>query len=171
MEYKRGQIRSMAQYDRGIWDWSILDGCFGNTKISPTDIDGCIERRGHKLFIETKLPGVKLPFGQELTLYSLVNDGHTVLVVWGENDTPQRMKIITPFEDGEEKPTDLEGFRSVVRNWFRMAEDTANNHQVEPARMARAFWRRRGKAYCDIMMAQWAKLDEADKRRIDIPLE
>jgi hypothetical protein len=61
--FKRGQIRNMSQYDRGIWDWSILDGCFGDTKISPTDIDGCIERKGRKLFLETKTPGNPIPYG------------------------------------------------------------------------------------------------------------
>jgi hypothetical protein len=153
----------MAQYDRGIWDWSILEGCFGNTKISPTDIDGCVERKGKKLFLETKLPGIEIPNGQARTLYSLVDDGHTVLIVWGENDTPQRLRIITPYYD-ETQECDLETLRSVVSKWFAMAEDAQNKEQIDPARMARAFWRRRGRAYCDIMQAEWARLDALEKR-------
>lgn len=157
-------IRNPEFYANGFWDWSILNGCFGNTKISPTDIDGCVERKGRKLFLETKRPGTPIPYGQELTLLSCVDDGHTVIIVWGENNIPQKLRIITPFYD-DTRDADLEVLRSLVSQWFEMAEDKGNVNQIDPARMARAFWRRRGRDYCDIMMAEWAKLDELGKRR------
>ena len=46
---------------RSLWDWSTLDGCFGNSKIRVGDIDGFVERRGRVLFIETKYPGSWVP--------------------------------------------------------------------------------------------------------------
>jgi hypothetical protein len=57
-------IHNQALYEDGQWDWAILNGCFGKTKIAPTDIDGSIERNGKYLFIETKHPGASIPLGQ-----------------------------------------------------------------------------------------------------------
>ncbi len=37
-------IRSKEVFLQGLWDWAVLDGCFGNTRIRPTDVDGLIER-------------------------------------------------------------------------------------------------------------------------------
>jgi hypothetical protein len=39
-------INKLDAYVAGLWDWVCLDGCFGDTKIRPTDIDGLVERRG-----------------------------------------------------------------------------------------------------------------------------
>lgn len=160
--FKRGEIRNRESFDRAIWDWSILEGCFGDSRISPTDIDGCVERKGHKLFLETKRPGAPMPYGQKLFLRSLVDDGHTVLIVWGEDDVPQSMKLITPFKQIEYKSTTLETLRQVVSQWFTWADGNEIDNS-DPANTARAFWRRKGRDYCDTMMAEWAKLDELDK--------
>lgn len=37
-------IHGSDRFLAGAWDWTVLDGCFGNTQIRPTDVDGMIER-------------------------------------------------------------------------------------------------------------------------------
>lgn len=162
-QVKRGQIRNMSSYDRGVWDWSILEGCFGTTKISPTDIDGCIERRGRKLFLETKQPGAPVPTGQMMTLMSLVDDGHTVMIIWGSDKRIETIHLYTPFQEIVYKNADIEKLRHLVKQWFDFA-DGRGLDVTEPSRVARSFWRRKGRDYCDTMMAEWGKLDELEKR-------
>lgn len=163
-QFKRGEIRSMEAYDRGVWDWSILEGCFGTTKISPTDIDGCIERRGRKLFLETKQPGAPIPQGQMLTLMSLVDDGHTVMVIWGSDKEIETIHLFTPFKDILYKRADMTKLRELVKQWFDFANGDRGTDTTDPSKVARAFWRRKGRNYCDVMMAEWGKLDELEKR-------
>lgn len=158
-------IKNPKEYERTIWDWGILDGCFGKTKIKPTDVDGYVERRGRKLIIETKGSGVEVPDndGQTIALKSFVNDGHTVLIVWGEPNAPEKVRIITPFIDRTED-CDLERLKQLVGQWFSFANGESGIDTTDPATIARAFWRRKGRNYCDVMMAEWGKLDELEKR-------
>lgn len=157
-------IRNAQYYMEGVWDWGILRGCFGNTKIEPTDIDGCVERKGRFLYLETKRPGVQIPFGQELTFKSFISDGHTVLIIWGENNQPESMRLMTPFKTVDYPNADLETLKTVVSQWFQWADGNAVDAS-DPASTARAFWRRKGRAYCDTMMAEWTRLDEREKAR------
>lgn len=165
--FKRGQIRNQASYDRGVWDWSILEGCFGKTKISPTDIDGCIERRGRKLFLETKQPGAPVPQGQMLTLMSLVEDGNDLMIIWGTDKKIDKIHLYTPWKSIVYEDAGIERLRWLVAHWFEKANGNAIDN-TDPAKVARSFWRRKGRDYCDTMMAEWAKLDELAKRRGDI---
>ncbi len=157
-------VRNAHAYLEGVWDWGILRGCFGSTKIEPTDIDGCIERKGRKLFLETKQPGKDIPFGQKMLLDSLVSDGHTVLVIWGERDTPCKIQMMTPYETIDYESANIETLRRLVAQWFDWANGNATDN-TEPAQTARAFWRRKGREFCDTMMAEWMKLDEREKLR------
>ena len=116
-------IRNPIAFMAGIWDWNILRGCFGETKIRPTDIDGCVERNGHTLIIETKKPGVAIPRGQFIMYENWARTGvFTVIVVWGETDRPEAMMAFRP--DGTiipKKDVDLEGLRSLVAAWYAWA--------------------------------------------------
>lgn len=118
-------INSAHRYLQGVWDWAILDGCFGDTRIKPSDIDGYAERNGHKLFIETKAPGVALPdnSGQMIALRSLVNDGHAVMILWGKQNRPERMRLLTPTKDQTATVT-LDQVRTIVRQWYAYANRT-----------------------------------------------
>lgn len=151
-------IRSQEAFFAGVWDWGILDGCF-NGKIKPTDLDGCIERNGWKLILETKQPGTPIPFGQELTLNSFVNDGHTVFVIWGKKNLPERVRIISPFHD-ETRDVNLEGLRDLVRKWF-VAVDDIPLSRAHPERMAKVLYKTRGPDYCDRMMAEWVRIESS----------
>jgi hypothetical protein len=105
-----------------LWDWACLDGCFGNTRIRPTDVDGMVERNGYFLFIETKKPGAKMPYGQELSYKNLVKRGRvTFFVIWGMPANPESIQVYTA--DGWLSPQacTLAELRDLVSVWFRKA--------------------------------------------------
>lgn len=151
------KIRHLAQYDRGIWDWALLRGCFGETLITPTDIDACIERKGHFLWIETKLPGIPVPRGQEIVLHQLTRRGDTVLIVHGQNDKPEHILKLSPFGAKVYENADAKTLRKLVNDWWLWA-----NQQVDPPlfqRVARLLLERFGKDYCRAICAEWARVD------------
>ena len=117
-------IINPERYLEGIWDWAILDGCFGDTKIKPTDIDGFVERWGHFLVIETKHPGASVPQGQRMTFNALREIGvFTIIVVWGISGVVKYMEVLypPPIQPTPKKPADISDLRKVVRWWFGYA--------------------------------------------------
>jgi len=103
----------------------MLKGCFGNTRIEPTDVDGLVERNGHFLVLEAKKPGVKIKQGQLWTFNALRNTGlFTILILWGEKNMPQEMQVLypKPLEVSPAKPCDINDVRRVVTWWFNRAE-------------------------------------------------
>lgn len=116
-------IEDPKRFVAGLWDWKILNGCFGDTKIAPTDLDGFVERNGFFLTIETKSPGVEVKQGQQLTFERRVQSGvDTVIVVWGETNKPQQYQIFAVNGISQRLTCNLESFRDVVRRWFEYAE-------------------------------------------------
>lgn len=115
-------INDPAAFCAGLWDWSILDGCFGNTKIKPTDVDGMVERNGKFLVFETKAIGAHIPQGQKITLRSLVKTGaFTVIIVWGNTNQPVKAMLYTRQKEIEYDPCSLDKFREIVSKWFSYA--------------------------------------------------
>jgi hypothetical protein len=118
-------IHNADQYMAGVWDWAILDGCFGETKIKPTDIDGFVERNGKFLVLETKQPNVqRVPQGQELTFKALVKRaGAVVIVIFGEQNKPERLKVYSSmYPDGfDVEDPDGQHLRDYVKVWFKRA--------------------------------------------------
>lgn len=130
-------IQNPQAYLDNIWDWAILDGCFGDTKIMPTDIDGFVERNGHFLLIETKSPGVGVKEGQGRTFQGLVNSGlFTCMVVWGRKDKPEKVKVMAPNTDKMFDPCDLAGFRKLIAHWYKTA-DASQKGRVNPPFLTR----------------------------------
>lgn len=115
-------IRSETYFMEGVWDWSILDGCFGESKITPTDIDGAIERNGKFLFLETKRPEIEIPRGQSIFYDRLVQAGHSVLYVWGEKNYPQKLRLMTPSFDRTYPQADTQLLRKLVTSWYEWAD-------------------------------------------------
>ena len=112
-------INDPDAYLKGVWDWGILDGCFGTGKIRPTDIDGFVEHRGHFLVLEAKGPGADIPRGQERTIEALRETGlFTIIVVWGEKDSPRRLLVLTKNSEYLYERADLQTFRNVVQWWY-----------------------------------------------------
>lgn len=115
-------IRDMKAFIDSLWDWEILDGCFGIGRIRPSDLDGIVERNGHFLCFETKVLNTQVPLGQYLTLKALVKIGFfTVMIIWGPKDTPRRLAVWD--RNGEVKPYDADLFelRRRVADWYRWA--------------------------------------------------
>lgn len=109
-----------------IWDWSILDGCFGETNISPSDVDGMVERNGHHLFLETKGDGVEIPMGQWLSYKSLAKKPRTtVIIIWGERNTPTKLLVLWGKLEREHFPASCEILWGVVHGWY----EYANSHK------------------------------------------
>ena len=84
-------INNMDQYIKSLWDWAFLDKCF-RYGIKVTDIDGCVERKHNLLFLETKLPKVKIPYGQQ-RLFTNLAMYHHVIIIWGEKNIPEKDRI------------------------------------------------------------------------------
>lgn len=115
-------IRNLKSFTGGLWDWGILDGCFGNTKIAPTDLDGLVERNGRFLVLEAKGSGKAIGYGQQKTFDAMQKTGvFTVIVVWGKPNMPEKLKVFTSKATLEYEPADLNKLRAVVRQWFAWA--------------------------------------------------
>lgn len=116
-------IENERAYLNGVWDWAILDGCFGETRIKPTDIDGLVERNGHFLMLECKAPGVPVKQGQMIMLSRAVETGFfTVMTVWGHQNQPEKLQVIGSIGNITIEPCDMETFRKYVSTWFFYAD-------------------------------------------------
>ena len=118
-------IHDAELYMAGIWDWAILDGCFGETNIKPTDIDGLVERNGKFLILETKQPGAQIPTGQHIMFRNFIKrQGDAVLVIWGKKNEPEAAQLYSgQFPDGKYiKSITSESLRKFVATWFAKAE-------------------------------------------------
>lgn len=116
-------IQNAVAYVAGVWDWAILRGCFGETRIEPTDVDGFVERNGRFLYLEAKQPGVSIPHGQRLTIQALQKTGlFTVMVIWGPTNQPQHIQVFSPTGTSPIMTCDLPLFRRAVNTWFRQVD-------------------------------------------------
>lgn len=119
-------IKDMEKFTSSLWDWKFLDNCFQGTKIKVSDIDGIVERKGQFLILECKSPNVELPAGQKIMFDNMAKTGlFTVIVVWGEKNKPERMKILRKTKKGDffekdYKITEKE-LRQAVGQWYELA--------------------------------------------------
>ena len=115
-------IADKERYMVNLWDWGCLDGCFGDTRIKPTDIDGFVERNGRFLVIETKEPTASIPKGQEITLQALARTGlFTIMIVWGHPGKPERIRLFSARGERYFGDANLDKLRDLVKGWFRYA--------------------------------------------------
>lgn len=118
--------KAPAGFD-GVFDWSWTDGCFGQTRIKPMDLDGMVERKGNFLVFETKDEGVEVPDGQMYTLKALYATGHfTIIFVYGKRD-PQHIEVWHPAIRGARQYEGRDKAREVVSRWFAWAERNPAN--------------------------------------------
>lgn len=115
-------IRDINKFVSALQDWSILDGCFGATRITPSDIDGFVERNGVCLFLEGKGHDAYLTNGQAIAFKSLAAQGNTVIVFWGRDQDIRKMRVITKDNPGTVQPATLDDLRWAVSEWY----DSAN---------------------------------------------
>jgi hypothetical protein len=115
-------IRDPKDYEATWWDWTPFNECFYPTKIRITDIDGFVERGQKFLVLETKKPKVSIPQGQMIMFEKMVKTGlFTVLVIWGETNTPQQALLITRNDKIEYKECNIDRLKSIIRQWFDFA--------------------------------------------------
>jgi len=111
-----------ANFD-GIFDWSWTKGCFGDSNITPSDVDAIIERHGNFLLMETKHLDVPILQGQMITLKALYNlRCFTIMLIWGK-EIPEYFQVWYPPHFCI-KPKDyigIEKAREVVSRWYEYA--------------------------------------------------
>jgi hypothetical protein len=122
----RGSLRNPAAPDASRWDWYWLDGCFGPTKISLTDVDQlvyAVERNDAILWIEVKRPGQEPGQGQRLLLEAFSRKDRCVaLILWGRHDAPETAQWIVDGKSCEIVAADREQVAEWVHKWFLRAE-------------------------------------------------
>lgn len=111
-----------ANFD-GVFDWSWTEGCFGDTKITPSDIDCIVERHGNFLLMETKDVDVPIPNGQMITLKALYKLGcFTIMLIWGKQSPEYFTVWYPPYVCEEPKEyIGVEKAREVVSRWYEFA--------------------------------------------------
>lgn len=114
-------MRSPSAGNDGVFDWSWSHGCFGETRITPMDFDGVIERRGNFLLFETKNPGNAIPIGQEITLKSAHALGcFTVMVIHGKQ-LPEEIEVWYPNSQIKRQFQGVDAAKEQVKKWFAYA--------------------------------------------------
>jgi hypothetical protein len=114
-------LQEKAERGKGTY-FDYLKGCFGNTRISPTDMDCVIERRGKFLFIEEKNPEEDITVGQRILLEQLAKKpGITCVVMWGKSkeNHVEAYQVHDGMRWGKKIPCTTEEFRDFVSNWFK----------------------------------------------------
>lgn len=115
-------------------DFTLFDGCFGNPRISPTDIDGMVERRGKFFTFEYKPEGKPVSQGQFMSLDALARQKNfTVSIIYHEHNreihdekNPTSIQIL-PF--GEKINVDKEIVRKWAKTWTQYANNPAKQNQ------------------------------------------
>ncbi len=133
-------LRSRDAYRDAAWDWSVLNGCFGNG-IKPSDIDGMVERHGHFLFLEAKPVGGSMSGGQRIALQGLsLKPLVSVVVFCGDHSTlPPLVTEITIIASGRPHSIGDAGLgllRALVRHWYVCAEENSGS-EVDWSRFTR----------------------------------
>jgi len=139
----------------GYFDWDWTKGCLGNNYITPMDIDGITERRGHFLIFETKNIGNPVPQGQFIALQKLYALGCFTVVFCDKVNPPTQMSVWTepgfmnekglqmPYKEeiiednGRRKKVfhpeykniagDPDRARNFIMNWYSFADNRQNN--------------------------------------------
>jgi hypothetical protein len=114
-----------AEYS-GEFFWKFFYPAYPNQRMRPTDIDCAIERRGHFIFIESKMSARHPNKGQQIMYRALVRLGKgkvRVITIYGK--TPQTIKEgeLWMWRDGDVWESGLLHFSSFglvtyIRKWF-----------------------------------------------------
>lgn len=108
-------LRDTEKYRNTIWDYTFANGLFADPGIKIGDIDGAVMWKGELLIVEFKSPHATSIAGQQLLFGRLLMRGHcTIIIVEGETNKPQRMKVGTTF--GIHGP-DTQGLPKIWGGW------------------------------------------------------
>ena len=144
IKYQETFDRKPAAGFDGIFNWDWTDGCFGDTRIAPMDVDGLVERKGNFLLFETKDVGKPVPRGQMITLEALYALGcFTVMFVYGK-EKPESIAVwdAPGFRTGafmdSDRPveTSVPQARAYCARWYEYAnsnpKDIVENQLYSP---------------------------------------
>lgn len=112
----------------GAFDWSFTAGAFGESKITPMDFDGVIERKGNFLLFETKAIGVSIPKGQLYTFESAYRLGcFTIVFIEGKRHPEMAKTWCQPgFKSGAKMsrhmPASPDRLNKFSRDWYEYAD-------------------------------------------------
>ena len=115
-------IKNEVFFRDSMWDWTPFNKCF-RYGIRISDIDGVVERNGKCLYIETKSPGTPIPIGQQKLHQQWLRKGDTVLIVWGQPNSPESALLM--HSDKWKKRydnCDNELLERIVKEWFEYAD-------------------------------------------------
>lgn len=115
--------RQKCYIDAVLPDWSMLDGCFGKTKVKASDIDGCVYQNGSTLFLEKKFPKGWVDEPQMRAINALVKQGNSFIVIWcaasdGSDLSMMRVFGIEGYDPETRVAATLEDFRTAVQKWW-----------------------------------------------------
>ena len=108
----------------GYWEFDCLNDCFPG-RVTITDLDGIIERRGQFLVFETKNDNVPLPKGQQILLDQLLKLGvFTVVIIWGKPGVTALQRV-TRYHRNTEKEVEptIEALKELCRKWWDWADN------------------------------------------------
>lgn len=121
-------VQNRDKFFEEHWDWGFLKaaGCFGTTKIEPTDVDGMTERNGYFILIEAKSPDVPIKQGQKYLQAALIDTGvFTVANMWGTART-QSVHELEVLQSHlfryTRKPATLDDLIALHARWFAKVE-------------------------------------------------
>lgn len=107
----------------GMWDWACLEGWNDDKRIYPSDIDGCLERRGNMLWIETMRTDAFLHGGQRRTYNSLALRGDYVVFLWGKPGEPVNAELWHKNKRLKSNHYTLPKFKRFLRCWWEWASE------------------------------------------------
>lgn len=122
IKHPAGFLRAQPAGFDGVFDWTWTHGCFGDTKITPMDLDAVIERKGQFLVMETKDIGVQVPQGQLYTFQSMHRLGcFTFMIIHGKTQ-PERSVCWYPHPSKiKVELTGVDAARAFVARWYSWA--------------------------------------------------
>ena len=115
--------RSKAAGFDGVFDWSWMDGCFGDTGIMPMDFDCVVERKAQFLIVESKDIGVPIPYGQLRSLQAIHNKRCAcIMFVYGKRE-PEHCVCWLPGSKQTEELIGVDEATAFVARWFAWVEE------------------------------------------------
>lgn len=109
--------------EKQLPDWGMLDGCFGNTNVTPSDWDGYVRQNGRFLFLEKKFTYGIIERAQMMAIETAVAQGNSVIAIWCERTDGKDISYMRVWGMREYDPTvrfeaSLADFRAAVKLWW-----------------------------------------------------
>jgi hypothetical protein len=120
--YPDAFLRSKSANNDGVFDWEWTSGCFGETKITPMDIDGFVERNGQFIVFETKDKGVQVKAGQQIALEQLHKMGRFTIVIIHGKLSPETAEVWYPKTKAKKHFVGIDEIRNLVSRWYAWAD-------------------------------------------------